>query len=207
MNEKFFDLAKEKQDRIMNAAISTFARRGYKCASTDEMKARAGISKGLLFHYFGDKSSLYGYVCDYSARYVMLEMKQFMGDKDLSYFEMLLSREEAFSDVIRNYPSMPTFLDSLREEDDSEALELAEGSVDEYRKFMLDMRMRALDTVKMDAEDRMILDNTMEFTLSRIRREAYMREENDFVRVRDEAVSYVKFMKKLVTKRSVTEFI
>ena len=72
MNEKFFDLAKEKQDRIMNAAISTFARRGYKYASTDEIKSKAGISKGLLFHYFGDKASLYRYVCEYSSKYVMM---------------------------------------------------------------------------------------------------------------------------------------
>ena len=52
MNEKFFDLKKEKQDRMINAALKAFAVNGYKRASTDEIVKDAGISKGLLFHYF-----------------------------------------------------------------------------------------------------------------------------------------------------------
>ncbi len=39
----------------MNAAISIFATQGYAHASTDEIVKRAGISKGLLFHYFISK--------------------------------------------------------------------------------------------------------------------------------------------------------
>lgn len=52
MNNKFFDAAKEKQDRIINAALQVFAVNGYRHASTDEIVRIAGISKGLLFHYF-----------------------------------------------------------------------------------------------------------------------------------------------------------
>lgn len=51
MNEKFFDLKKEKQDRMINAALKVFAENGFRRASTDEMVKEAGISKGLLFHY------------------------------------------------------------------------------------------------------------------------------------------------------------
>ena len=52
MNNKFFDLKKEKQDRIINAALSVFAKNGYAHASTDEIVREASISNGLLFHYF-----------------------------------------------------------------------------------------------------------------------------------------------------------
>ena len=48
MNEKFFDLKKEKQDRMINAALKVFASNGYKHASTDDIVTEAGISKGLL---------------------------------------------------------------------------------------------------------------------------------------------------------------
>ena len=51
MNGKFFDLNKEKQDRMINAALKVFAINGYRHASTDEIVREAGISKGLLFHY------------------------------------------------------------------------------------------------------------------------------------------------------------
>ena len=45
MNEKFFDLKKEKQDRMINAALKVFAENGFRRASTDEMVKEAGISK------------------------------------------------------------------------------------------------------------------------------------------------------------------
>ena len=55
MNEKFFDLKKEKQDRMINAALKAFALSGYRHASTDDIVREAAISKGLLFHYFESK--------------------------------------------------------------------------------------------------------------------------------------------------------
>ena len=35
MNERFFDLNREKQDRMINAALRIFAQNGYRHASTD----------------------------------------------------------------------------------------------------------------------------------------------------------------------------
>lgn len=49
MNEKFYDLKKEKQDRMINGALKVFALNGYKHASTDDIIVEARISKGLLF--------------------------------------------------------------------------------------------------------------------------------------------------------------
>ena len=46
MNEKFFDLKKEKQDRMINAAQKVFALNGYRHASTDDIVREAAISKG-----------------------------------------------------------------------------------------------------------------------------------------------------------------
>ena len=51
MNEKFFDLKKEKQDRMINASLKIFAMNGYGHASTDDIVKEAGISKGLLFFF------------------------------------------------------------------------------------------------------------------------------------------------------------
>ena len=74
MNEKFFDLKKEKQDRMINASLKIFALNGYRHASTDDIVAEAGISKGLLFHYFINKLGLYSFLYDYSTRFMMLEL-------------------------------------------------------------------------------------------------------------------------------------
>ena len=67
MNDKFFDLKREKQDRMINASLKVFAENGYRHASTDEIVKDAGISKGLLFHYFTSKMGLYEFLFDYSS--------------------------------------------------------------------------------------------------------------------------------------------
>ena len=66
MNEKFFDLKKEKQDRIINASFEIFSENGYLHASTDDIVKKAEISKGLLFHYFISKIGLYTFLYDYA---------------------------------------------------------------------------------------------------------------------------------------------
>ncbi len=50
----------EKRQRIINAAIDEFMK-GYCKANTDIIVNNAGISKGLLFHYFGTKKKLTEY--------------------------------------------------------------------------------------------------------------------------------------------------
>lgn len=62
MNDKFFDVKKEKQDRIINASLKMFALNGYRHASTDDMVREAAISKGLLFHYL---EVSWGCICFY----------------------------------------------------------------------------------------------------------------------------------------------
>lgn len=49
----------EKHLRLMNAAAACFARYGYKKTAVDEIVRAAGISKGLFYHYYADKKTLY----------------------------------------------------------------------------------------------------------------------------------------------------
>ena len=71
MNEKFLELPKEKQLKIINAGMEYFGKYGYKSASTDDIAARAEISKGLLFYYFHNKKSFYLYLYDYCAELML----------------------------------------------------------------------------------------------------------------------------------------
>ncbi|MCL1849440.1 MAG: TetR/AcrR family transcriptional regulator [Clostridiales bacterium] len=53
------------RERILLAAIEEFGRMPYATASTNAIVQKAGVSKGLLFHYFGNKESLYHACVDY----------------------------------------------------------------------------------------------------------------------------------------------
>ncbi len=72
MNEKFNELPEEKRLRIINAGFEVFSQNEYKKASTDDIAAKAGISKGLLFYYFHNKKTLYLFLLDY-AKNLMTE--------------------------------------------------------------------------------------------------------------------------------------
>jgi TetR/AcrR family transcriptional regulator len=56
---------KEKKDLIIKVSIEEFVKNGYEKASTDVITSRAGISKGILFHYFKSKKNLYLYLVNY----------------------------------------------------------------------------------------------------------------------------------------------
>ncbi|MEH7344194.1 TetR/AcrR family transcriptional regulator [Bacillus sp. JJ1532] len=55
----------EKKDLILKVAIEEFVKNGFEKASTDTITSRAGISKGILFHYFKSKKNLYIYLVSY----------------------------------------------------------------------------------------------------------------------------------------------
>ena len=122
MNEKFFDLKKEKQDRMINGALKVFAASGFTHASTDEIVKEAGISKGLLFHYFISKLGLYVFIYDYSVKYLMLELSTGVSAKETDYFELLLQIKQAQLRAMKNYPYMLEFLNKSREEEVGEVL-------------------------------------------------------------------------------------
>jgi AcrR family transcriptional regulator len=49
----------EREDQIVAVAVTEFAERGYAGASMAAIAARAGISKPLVYQYFGSKDGLY----------------------------------------------------------------------------------------------------------------------------------------------------
>lgn len=109
MNEAFRALPKEKQRRVLNAALAEFAQKEYKRASTDQIAARAGISKGSLFYYFKNKQSLYIYLVRQIQAMIErhLDLEKLRGITD--FFEMLEYAIEEKAAVLRRMPHMLEF--------------------------------------------------------------------------------------------------
>lgn len=49
----------ERREQLLAVAKSLFLERPYDQVSMDDLASRAGVSKGLVFHYFGSKRELY----------------------------------------------------------------------------------------------------------------------------------------------------
>ena len=110
MADKFERLGKEKRDRIINAALSEFAKYGYDNASTNVMVKEAGISKGLIFHYFGTKENLFMYLVNYCSGVISKELNESvnLNEKDI----LILIQDYIIKKLIilQKYPSLFDFL-------------------------------------------------------------------------------------------------
>jgi TetR/AcrR family transcriptional regulator len=65
MKEPLANLPEDKKEKIITASLQEFSVKGYQQASTNTITHNAGISKGLLFHYFGSKKKLFLWLVDY----------------------------------------------------------------------------------------------------------------------------------------------
>ncbi|WP_051091293.1 TetR/AcrR family transcriptional regulator [Methylopila sp. M107] len=57
-------MVEETRAKLIQAARAAFAAEGYASASMDELTARAGLTRGALYHNFGDKKGLLRAVID-----------------------------------------------------------------------------------------------------------------------------------------------
>jgi TetR/AcrR family transcriptional regulator len=62
VKQGFLNLTAEEQSRVINAALNEFAEKDFETASLNNIIARAGISKGSMYHYFANKEDLYFYL-------------------------------------------------------------------------------------------------------------------------------------------------
>ncbi len=66
MKDTFHNLAEEKRERIVRAALREFAASGYEKTTLDAVVQGAGISKGGLYEYITSKDDLFRYLLEYS---------------------------------------------------------------------------------------------------------------------------------------------
>lgn len=110
MNMKYFELSKDKQMRIINAGMEVFGQYGYKKGNTDDIATKAGISKGLLFHYFENKKSFYIYLFDFCEK-LMRKHVCYDEIKDIEdFFDLLQYGSQKKLLLIKQYPFLVDFI-------------------------------------------------------------------------------------------------
>ena len=109
MNEKFFKLPLEKQQRIINAGYKVFSENSYKKAPMSEIASESDISKSLLFHYFKNKKELYMYLWSNSIEITRKSLREYKTLETDDFFEMLKRSLFSKCALMRDYPYMYGF--------------------------------------------------------------------------------------------------
>lgn len=107
------DLDSEKRNRIINAAIEEFASFPFDKASTNNIVKKAGISKGLLFHYFDNKKALYEKLAAYVIHKLYHTIVGRIDWNQTDLFERLRQLALIKLEVNRTYPAMFDFVFKL----------------------------------------------------------------------------------------------
>ncbi|WP_051638628.1 TetR/AcrR family transcriptional regulator [Butyrivibrio sp. NC2002] len=197
MNEKFFDLKKEKQDRIINASLKAFALGGYMHASTDDIVKMAGISKGLIFHYFDTKLGLYQFIYDYSTRVILLEMTTGVSKDVTDFFTLREQIERAVSLCMQQYPYIQLFLYGAAVEDVPEAASAILPSRESYERIMEGVLERSDITRFKPGANYELMGNVIDMTrkglLERMFQEGVFQPEAYY----EESIRYMEMMREL----------
>ena len=200
MNDKFFDLKKEKQDRMINAALKIFAENGYKRASTDDIVKEAGISKGLLFHYFESKIGLFEFLFDYSAKFLMLELSGLSNGQESDYFTVCRQLIGTKVQIMRNYPYLCLFLSKAAEEKTSDfSVDLYE-KIGAYREFEASFFKKVKQSSFSEHADynkvKTLIDYTIQGTMEREFKEGTFETDKYY----EEVIAYLEMMRMLCYK-------
>ena len=117
--ERFMALEEGKRERIINACMKEF-QYGFKKASTDIMVKEAGISKGLLYHYFNTKEDLYSFLTHYAMDTLQKDYFDMitLGQSDIleSIWQMVLLKK----DIIDRYTHIYRFIASFEGQERAE---------------------------------------------------------------------------------------
>lgn len=95
MYKHFENLADDKKTLILDTCMEEFADKGYELASTNLIVKKAGISKGILFHYFGNKEKLYLYVLDIAIKKGVDRLSSSMENMPVDLFDRILHNQMA----------------------------------------------------------------------------------------------------------------
>jgi TetR/AcrR family transcriptional regulator len=118
--EKFSNLPIDKQNIIIDAALTCFGANGYKKASISDIATAAGVSKALIFHYFGTKKALYLYLIDLCTYIIMNELNEKFDNAVTDFFDRIKLAASIEISIMKKHPAILSFLDSVYFENDDE---------------------------------------------------------------------------------------
>ena len=103
----FFNLSEEKRQKIIEAAVSEFAKKNYHQASINSIVRAASIPKGSFYQYFGDKKDLYRHIINLAYHKKMEIMARLMADKgEENIFSLLRNMIDAGVEMAKTNPEL-----------------------------------------------------------------------------------------------------
>lgn len=138
-------IPEDKRDKIIYSAIQEFANKGYENASTNKIVEAAGISKGILFHYFKNKKGLYIFLIKYTIPLLYDEFFKIAEINEDDIFERLIKWNIVKFNLMEKYPDIFKLLTDAFLDTPSEVKDELMPILLEYQKFGYDAVFKDID--------------------------------------------------------------
>ncbi|ATW23589.1 TetR/AcrR family transcriptional regulator [Candidatus Formimonas warabiya] len=149
--EKFFSLPVVKQNKIIDAALKVFGTNGYKKASVSDIANAAGISKAMVFHYFGSKKALYLYLIEFCGNLFMKEVDEKLDNTVTDFFDRIKMITGIEISLMKRHPAILSFLTSIYFENHEEVQADIKAILAKGEDFRNKIAFEGMDTSKFRA--------------------------------------------------------
>lgn len=143
IKELLINLDEERKVNIINSAMKEFSRNSFQQASTNIIVKDAGISKGLLFHYFGTKAKLYEYLEYFSMKTVTENIVEKMDWNQEDIFLRLKEISMIKFKLFQKYPYLAEFFLKIYENKTAE--EILDSYPDSSLELYSEIYIRNID--------------------------------------------------------------
>ncbi len=105
----------EMVKKIIKTSFEVFTLNDYKKASTNVIVQKAGISRGILYHYFKNKEELFDFLIYYSLEKSFKEVNEYIDWENRDIIKRICEITKYRLDVILKYPFMIEFGEKYRD--------------------------------------------------------------------------------------------
>lgn len=194
----------EKKDRILNSAFEEFGKNGFEKASTNEIVEKAGISKGLLFHYFGSKQALYELLKEFAVSYVMDILEDGIDWSQSDLFLRVQQITELKLTAMEQYPHIYDFLKAVMEDVPADTIK------NQFSDRMLTLISRAYEEnidfglFRTDVERSKAIE-LIRWTVEGAAVKLMKSKDGDMVQITEEFGTYMDLLRKLLYTEERTD--
>jgi len=203
---KIMAMEEDKRDRVINAAMKEFSK-GFKAACTDTIVREAGISKGLLFHYFGTKDGLYTFILKNACEMIHNEYLSLIDQEQSDIIDKIWQMTLLKMDLSYKHPALFDFLAKAY-------TDLQENPNEEFTKYFEKTRSVAIEKTLADVDSSLFKDgidakkaaNIVIWTLngystSQLSTSMKMEDyQNEYERYIEEIKEYINILRKTLYK-------
>lgn len=203
MNEKFFHLPVEKQEKIINAGYRVFSLNSYKKSPMSEIAGAAGISKSLLFHYFRNKRELYLFLWNHCAEITIEYLTKYGCYEKQEFFEMMYRGMKAKINIMKRYPDMGRFVVKAFYEKDPEVCQDIQESYQKHFDYKVNATLLNMNPEQfIPGLDLPMMYREMYLASEGYLWEMFQRDELDIDRMERDFIQLIEFWKSVYLRKN-----